>query len=307
MTSNGEMPLEGALRGRPMRTYAILGVTGQVGRAAAEQLLTDGARIRAIVRSEANRTIWRERGAETAVATLDDATRLRAAFEGVDGVFIMTPTWFEAQDMFAENAKALSALRQALCAVSSTKVVLLSSIGAQRPQGTGAIMKLHAMEVAFADLPCVTSIRAGWFMENFAGLVALARETGVLPSMLAPLDREVPMIAAVDIGRTVAEVLQKDWSGQRVIELEGPRRYTPNDVAAAFAGALDRDVEAKVLPATEWHATYLSWGLTPRSAAAMTEMLHGFNTEWISYEKDEAETTHRATPLEAVLSELIRR
>jgi NAD(P)H dehydrogenase (quinone) len=50
-------------------------------------------------------------------------------------------------------------------------------------------MKLHDTEVAFADLPSVTSIRAGWFMENFAGLVSAVRDTGVLPSMLARLDR----------------------------------------------------------------------------------------------------------------------
>ena len=144
-----------------MPTYAIEGITGQVGRAAAEQLLADGAGIRAVVRSEANGAIWRERGAEVAIATLDVAAALQAAFEGVDGVFVMTPTWFEAQDMFAENAKALTALGRALRAVSSTKVALLSSIGAHRQHGTGAIMKLHDMEVAFADLPSVTSIRAG--------------------------------------------------------------------------------------------------------------------------------------------------
>jgi NAD(P)H dehydrogenase (quinone) len=290
-----------------MPTYAIVGITGQVGRAAAEQLLADGAGVRAVVRSEVNGIVWRERGAEVALATLDDATGLQAAFDGVDGVFIMTPTWFEAQDMFAENAKALTALGRALRAISSTKVALLSSIGAHRPHGTGAIMKLHDMEAAFADLPSVTSIRAGWFMENFAGLVSPVRDTGVLPSMLAPLDREVPMIATVDIGRTVAKVLQENWSGQRAIELEGPRRYAPNDVAAAFAAVLDRDVEAKVLPPTEWLSTCLSWGLTHRSAAAMAEMLNGFNTGWIAYEKGETETTHCATPLEAVLSELIRR
>jgi NAD(P)H dehydrogenase (quinone) len=290
-----------------MPTYAIVGITGRVGRAAAEQLLAAGAGVRAVVRSEANGTTWRERGADVAIATLDDAAGLQAAFDGVDGVFIMTPTWFEAQDMFAENAKALTALGRALRANSSTKVALLSSIGAHRQHGTGAIMKLHDTEVALADLPSVTSIRAGWFMENFAGLVSSVRDTGVLPSLLAPLDREVPMIATVDIGRTVADVLQKEWSGQRVIELEGPRRYTPNDVAATFSAVLDRDVEAKVLPSTEWYSTYLSWGLTPRSAAAMAEMLNGFNTGWIAYEKGEAETRHCATPLDAVLAELIRR
>jgi uncharacterized protein YbjT (DUF2867 family) len=291
-----------------MPIYAILRTTGQVGRAAAEQLLADGAGVRAVVRSEANGAIWRQRGAEVAIlGTLDDAAGLQAAFDGVDGVFVMTPTWFEAQDMFAENTKALTALGRALRAVSATNVALLSSIGAHRQHGTGAIMKLHDMEVAFADLPTVTSIRAGWFMENYAGLVSRVCDTGVLPSMLAPLDREVPMIATVDIGRTVAEVLQKEWSGQRVIELEGPRRYAANDVAAAFAGVLGRDVKATELPWAEWRDLYLSWELTPRSAIAMAEMLNGFNTGWIAYEKGEAETAHCATPLEAVLSELIRR
>lgn len=56
-----------------------------------------------------------------------------------------------------------------------------------------------------------------------------------------------------------------------MIELEGPRRYAPNVVAAAFAAVLDHDVEAKVLPWAEWCELYLSWGLTPRSAAAMVE------------------------------------
>jgi NAD(P)H dehydrogenase (quinone) len=290
-----------------MPKYAIVGITGQVGRATAEQLLADGADIRAVVRSQTSGAIWRERGVEVALATLDDAAGLQVAFDDVDGIFIMTPTWFEAQDMFAENAKVLATLEQALRAVPATKVALLSSIGAHRQHGTGAIMKLHDMEVAFADLPSVTSIRAGWFMENFAGLVSAVRDTGVLSSMLAPLDREVPMIAAVDIGRTVAKVLQGVWSGQHVIELEGPRRYAPNDVAAAFAAVLGRDVEAKVLPSAEWRASYLSWGLTPRSAAAMAEMLNSFNTGWIAYEKGEAQTTHGTTPLGAVLSELIRR
>jgi NAD(P)H dehydrogenase (quinone) len=289
-----------------MSTYAILGITGHVGSTAAERLLADGAHIRAIVRSEAKAKPWRDRGAETALATLDDPVALRAAFDGVDGVFIMTPTWFEAEDMFAENTKALTALGQALKAVPRTKVVLLSSIGAHRPHGTGAIMKLHDMELAFAGVPSVTSLRAGWFMENFAGMIPHARETGVLPSMLAPLDRAVPMVATADIGRTVADILQQDWSGQRVIELEGPRRYAPHDVAAAFSTVLQRPVEAQVLPPAEWHSVFLSWGLTRRSAEAMAEMLNGFNGGWIAYEKSEAETARGATPLEAVLAELAR-
>jgi NAD(P)H dehydrogenase (quinone) len=290
-----------------MPAYAILGITGQVGGTAAELLLAKGATVRAVVRSEAKATPWRARGAEAALATLDDPVALRAAFDGVDGAFIMTPTWFEAEDMFAENATALAALGQALRTLPQTKLVLLSSIGAHRPHGTGAILKLHGMEAAFADLPSVTSVRAAWFMENFAGMIPQIRVTGVLPSTLAPLDRAVPMVATADIGRTVADTLRQDWNGQRVIELEGPHRYTPRDVAAAFAAVLRQPVEARVLPSAEWHSTYLSWGLTHRSAEAMTEMLNGFNSGWIAYEKSETETIHGATALEAVLAELARR
>ncbi len=287
-----------------MPTYAIIGITGHVGGTAAQHLLTAGAGVRAVVRSEAKTQPWRDRGAETAIASLDDAAALQAAFEGADGVFLMTPTWFEAEDMFAENTKALDALGHALRQGPAKKVVLLSSIGGHRPHGTGAIMKLRDMEVAFSDLPSVTSVRAGWFMENFAGLVAHVRETGVLPSMLAPLDRVVPMVATADIGATVAEILQSDWSGQRVIELEGPARYSPNDVAAALATVLKRDVKAYELPPSEWHSAYLSWGQTPRSAEAMAEMLQGFNSGVIAYENAWADTVHGVTPLETVLTAL---
>jgi NAD(P)H dehydrogenase (quinone) len=289
-----------------MSCYAVLGITGQVGGAAANQLLAQGANIRAVVRTEANASRWRSRGVDLVVGDLRQVDKLKAAFQGTDGVFVMTPTWLDAPDMFAENAAALEALSQALRSVPPTKVVLLSSIGAQHSRGTGAILKLHAMERTFADLPSVTSIRAGWFMENFAGLIQHARTTGVLHSMLDPLERKVPMVATADIGAVVANTLGSDWSGQRIVELEGPRRYSPHDVAAALASVLDRNVEVQALPSSQWNTTYRSWGLSPRSAEAMSEMLEGFNSGWIAYESPEAQTAHGSTHLEAVFSQFIR-
>jgi NAD(P)H dehydrogenase (quinone) len=288
-----------------MAVYTIMGITGNVGTTAATKLLADGSEVRAIVRREEKAAAWRARGAQVVVGNPYDGDTLKTAFDGVDGIFIMTPTWFESEDMFAENTAALKALNEALRAVPPTKVVLLSSIGAQHSHGTGAILKLHHMERAFADLPAVTSIRAGWFMENYAGLITSVRETGVLPSMLNPLDREVPMIATADIGTTVAAVLQADWRGQRIVELEGPRRYSPHDIAAALATVLGRPVTAQVQPETQWLSTYRSWGLTSRSADAMAEMLNGFNTGWIVFERPATETTRGGTSLETALAGMI--
>jgi len=280
-----------------MPLFTMTGITGHVGGAAAQRLLSHGARVRAAVRSEAGATAWRDKGTEATVAGLDDAQALTRAFEGADGVYVMTPTWSESPDMFAENVRAVAALGQALRATRPRRIVLLSSVGAQHAAGTGAILKLHHLEQAFADLAGVVSVRASWFMENYAGLIPHVRDTGVLPSMLAPLDRSHPMVATQDIGATVADLLLDTARGPGVVELEGPRRYAPNDVAEAFAKVLGRSVEAQVLPPSEWFGAYAQWGLTPRSAEAMSEMLTGFNRGHIVFEGSEAETMHGPTTL----------
>ena len=64
-------------------------------------------------------------------------------------------------------------------------------------------------------------LRPGWFLENCKWDVAPARENGVIPSFLQPLDKPVPMVATADIGRVAAELLQEARTGRRVVELEG--------------------------------------------------------------------------------------
>ncbi|WP_322013872.1 NmrA family NAD(P)-binding protein [Paraburkholderia sp. J12] len=290
-----------------MGTYTLIGATGNVGSLAAARLLAAGQTVRPYLRNEAHAQHWRERGAQPFVGDLYDTGALVEAFSGADAAYLMTPTWFTADDMFVENERALDALSEAVSRAHLQRVVLLSSIGAHRPHGTGAILKLHAMERRFARLPHVTSIRAGWFMENYAGLVARVAETGVLPSMLSPLDMPVPMVATADVGAAVAGALTSVWSGQRVVELEGPRRYSPDDVAATLAKVLGRAVQAQVLPETQWRDTWTAWGLTQASASAMSEMLRGFNEGWITFERPQAETTPGGTSLESVLAGLVAR
>ena len=79
-------------------------------------------------------------------------------------------------------------------------------------------------------------------MENSSWDVAPAK-TGVIQSFLQPLDKSVPMVATADIGRLAAELLQETWNGHRAVELEGPHRVTPNEIAAGFANLLGRPCE----------------------------------------------------------------
>jgi NAD(P)H dehydrogenase (quinone) len=257
--------------------YTIIGITGKTGGTAAKALLANGQKVRGVVRNVAKAVEWRERGAEIVSAELSDRDQMARAFEGSEGVYIMLPTYFEAEDMFAENTRDLASLKHAVVAAGVRKVVFLSSIGAERQTGTGAIFKLHELEETFSSLPISTAaIRAGWFMENFHGLIPSARETGLLGSFLNPLDLRVPMIATKDIGTLAADLLQQTWSGHRVIELAAEPALSPIDVASAFSKVFGREVTATIVPRDQWLSTYQSWGLTPRSAEAMAEMIEGF-------------------------------
>jgi NAD(P)H dehydrogenase (quinone) len=289
-----------------MDMYTVIGITGKTGGTAAKALLAHGQKVRGVVRNAAKAVEWRERGAEIVVAELSDKEQMARAFEGSEGVYIMLPTYFEAQDMFAENARDLASLKHAVVAAGVRKIVFLSSIGAERETGTGAILKLHEMEEAFLSLPISTAaIRAGWFMENFDGLIPSAWETGVLWSFLDPLHLRVPMVATRDIGTFAADLLQRPWSGHRVIELAAEPALSPLDVASAFSKVLNRGIKASIVPRDQWIPTYQSWGLTPLSSEAMAEMIEGFNRHWIAFGNTSAERVVAATTIEQALQETL--
>ena len=69
--------------------FAVTGITGQVGGAAARTLLDSGLSVRGVMRDAAKGAAWNERGCEIALADMKDAAALTAALNGVDGVFIM--------------------------------------------------------------------------------------------------------------------------------------------------------------------------------------------------------------------------
>jgi uncharacterized protein YbjT (DUF2867 family) len=140
-------------------------------------------------------------------------------------------------------------------------------------------------------------------MENASWDVVPAMQRGVIPSFLQPLDRPVPMVATADVGRVAAGLLQVAWNGHRVIELEGPRRVTPNEIAATFARLLDRPVRMDAVPRASWEALFKSQGMknpTPR-----IRMLDGFNEGWIDFESGEAGSQKGGVALELVLKGLV--
>jgi NAD(P)H dehydrogenase (quinone) len=284
--------------------YAVTGSTGQVGKAVVRTLIGQGKQVRALYRDEAKKSELQAMGAEPVLASVEDPAALEVAFRGVEGVFVMTPPFYRSHDPRNENEIALAALAHALRASHVTKAVLLSSVGAQHERGTGAILKLHDMEKELTSLNlCVASIRAAFFMENFKPIFEHAKQSGKLPVSLEPLDREIPMVATQDIGELAATLLVHGWPGQLTVELEGPRAYSMNDVAAAFSKIAGSPVRAEVIPPEGRQAFYESAGFTAASAATMVEMAEGFNNGLVDFEGGKAEHRRGTTTLEEVFSD----
>lgn len=282
--------------------YAITGITGKVGGALAHALLAAGQPVRAVVRDASRAQAWAERGCELAVANMDDAAALTAAFKGAAGVFILPPSEFDPQPGFPEARIVIDAVKAALDAARPEKVVCLSTIGAQATQ-SNLLTQRTLMEQALAELPLpVTFLRPGWFMENALWDVSPARDEGVVHSFLQPLDKPVPMIATADIGRVAAQLLQESWSGTRVVEIEGPRRVSPNDLAAAFARVLGRPVRAEAVPRETWNALFVAQGM--KHPLPRMQMLDGFNEGWIDFAGDAASVLKGEVELDTVIARL---
>lgn len=286
--------------------YAIMSITDQVGAAAATYLLDRGQQVRAIVRNKSRAAAWAARGADVVVADGSDAEALAAAFTGTEGVFAMLPANLAPGADFAKSRALIDALAAALRKARPPKVVALSSIGAQRERDLGLITPLRLLEQALDALPLPRAhVRAAWFMENLHRDVALAQLEGRLASYLTPLDRAIPMVSADDVGRTVASTLEETWFGRRVIEVEGPRRYSPLDMAQSLAAVLEHDIETTAIPRGQWAARLADEGMPADRIASYIAMLDGFNSGWISLERRSTEHVCGRIPLGYVADELV--
>ncbi|ANN76110.1 NmrA family NAD(P)-binding protein [Bordetella flabilis] len=283
--------------------YAITGITGKVGGATARALLAAGLPVRAVVRDPKRARAWEQLGCEVAQADMSHAGALARAFEGTEAVFILPPSEFDPAPGFPEALAVIQAVQSALKVANPDKVVCLSTIGAAAAE-SNLLTQRTLLEQALRELPMpITFLRPGWFMENAEWDVASARDDGLIHSFLQPLDKPVPMVATADVGHTAAELLRQTWTGTRVVELEGPRRITPNDVAATFARILGRPVRAEIVQRDSWDLLFRSQGM--KHPLPRIRMLDGFNEGWIDFEGGPASVLKGETDLETVLRGLV--
>ncbi|GAA2654497.1 MULTISPECIES: NmrA family NAD(P)-binding protein [Streptomyces] len=259
--------------------YVVMGAGGKTGRAVALGLLDQDRPVRVVLRPGREGRDWKERGAEVAHADVHDAAALTTAFTGARAAYVLNPPDYASGDMHA-SARDVAANYAQAAKAAGTRLVALSSIGAQHADGTGNIATTHLLEQALRPLGA-SFVRAGNFLTNWLPSLPAMRE-GVLPSFFTPLDHPVPHSAVADIAVTVVRELLRDDS--RTVELAAAADYAPDDIAAAFAQALGRDVIAQTVPREQWRAVLAGMGLPDAAIDNWVEMWDAFNSGRIRFE-----------------------
>jgi len=284
-------------------TFAIVGVTGNTGRAAAEALLAKGKSVRVVVRDAAKGEAWRAKGAEIAVADLHDPVALARAFAGATGVYVLVPPNMTTPDVRGYQDRTVDALAEAVKQSGVPHVVLLSSVGAQHAAGTGPIAALHRAEARLSGIEGtkLTALRAAYFMENLGGSLSMLAQ-GVLPSFL-PKDLKFDMIAAADIGRLAADLLLEGTAAPGVVELGGPARSMA-DAAAELSAIVGKPIAVHEAPVEAMAATLAGYGMPQEMARLYQEMTAGMLSGHVAFEGGHRRV-QGTTPLATVLRGLV--
>jgi uncharacterized protein YbjT (DUF2867 family) len=261
--------------------YVITGATGHTGSIAARTLLSRGKKVRAIGRSAERLQSLASAGAEPFVADVTDAKRLSEAFRGAQAVYAMIPPNMTSDDVRGYQEQVSDAISSAIANARVPMVVLLSSIGADKPDKTGPVVGLHNFEQKLnrIDGINVLHVRAGYFMENTLSQVNAIKAVGKGAGPLRP-DLKVPMIATQDIGTAVAEfLLNPKFQGKQTQELLGQRDLNYTEATAIIGKAIGKpDLEYVQLPDEQLRPALIQFGMSRNLADLILEMAHALNS-----------------------------
>lgn len=280
--------------------FVVLGATGHTGSVVAETLLARKQPVRVVVRAVEKGARWKAKGADVAVASLEDVPAMTKALTGATGVYLLVPPNYGATAWLAEQRKRMDQAAEAVKASGVSHVVFLSSVGGHIAEGTGPIRAARYGEQALGAVSKnLTVLRPCYFMDNWAPGIGMAKGQGLLPTFIAPTAK-VPMISTRDIGRAGAERLIAGGKGKQVVELAGPEEYSPKEVAAALGQILGKPVSTQHAPLSAVVPTFTSFGFSTEAATLFEEMYAAFAKGTIGYEHSEKLVRGTVTLAEAL-------
>lgn len=218
----------------------VSGSLGNIGQQLVKNLVSAGQTVTVITSTESREKDIEAMGATAAIGSVSDAAFLTSAFTGADAVFAMTPPNLGGSNIVANTTAAGEAFAKAFKAANVKQVVMLSSIGADLPNGNGPIEGLYHIENIYNQLEGIniTFLRAGYFYTNYYNDVPVIKNAGIIGSNL-PADTLLPLVHPHDIAAAAATALQQPIEGKQVQYIVSDLRPAA-DLAKVFGAAIGK-------------------------------------------------------------------
>lgn len=244
----------------------ILGATGQIGSMLVDKLLSRGHKVRAVMRNELKAQEFINKGAEVAVADLFDEEALTKAMQGGHTVFLLTPENPKCENYLDEIQTIINNYKKAVAYSKVSKIVGLSSMGAQYGLGMGNLTASYMLENAFSDHDIEQIfVRPAYFFSNWLWNAELVKEQGILPTFFPP-ELKFPMVAPPEVADFLTNIMTCNESYSKVYEISHTRPYSSLDIAQIFEAVLNKKIELQQIPPREWENTLLQAGFTKDAA-----------------------------------------
>ncbi len=212
----------------------VVGASGTVGSEIVRLLKGDGYRVRAT-------TSQQPKTEEHVRVNLLTGEGIKAAFEGVDRAFFLSPPGY------TDQYQLLSPLIQEAKRRGLKKVVLMTAMGANAVDTSPfrrAEIELEKSGLSF------NIIRPNWFYQNFHTfwLQGIREQKKIL---LPAGQAKVGFIDARDISAVAAKLLTTDDNSNKAFDLTGPESVDHNEVAKALSKITGKKiVYEEITPAT---------------------------------------------------------
>lgn len=247
----------------------VTGATGAVGSEVVAQLVAAGADVRALTR-DASRAKFDPR-VEVAIGDMDQVDTLVPAMEGVDRVFMLSPSHHAP----SHDANTVKAAQDA----EVKHLVKISGLGTI-DGSPDAITQWHIggeRAVKESGIPW-TILQPGEFMSNTLWWSWGIKGEGVVREHGG--DKKQALIDPRDIAAAAVKVLTSDGHEGKSYPLTGPEALTPQERMEKVAAALGRQLNFIELSESEARDNWLMLGAPAELIDAVLEILRDDTGRW---------------------------
>jgi uncharacterized protein YbjT (DUF2867 family) len=260
--------------------FVITGGAGHISGLIAEKLLAAGKDVTVVGRNPEHLKALADKGAKTAIGSLEDAQFVKQTFADADVVYTMIPPNFATDNYRAYQQKVGNNYYNALKDSKVKYVVNLSSVGAHLKDRAGVVNGAADFELLLNALPNihVKILRPGNFFYNFFSQIPTIKYMGVMGSNYKP-ETKLVMVDTADIAEAaVEELLAQSFTGKSVRYIAS-EEMTAQEVATILGTAIGKpDLKWVFVPEDQLKAGMLKGGLKETMADNFIEMGRAVDT-----------------------------